>query len=882
MSSMARWSAEQWNAISPHLDHALDLEPRERDRWLSELDGSDPGLAKDLRELLAAQASVAESQFMERSPLAREPGPVAGQQIGAYTLESRLGSGGMGSVWLAQRSDGHFDAKVAIKILDHRGLGGQGAEQIRREAGLLAQQSHPNTAKLFDAGFGENGQPFLILEYVEGQRIDEYCDRRALTLPERLQLFLPVLEAVAHAHERQIVHRDLKPSNVLVTSDGVAKLLDFGVASVISKSMPVEVAISQRESPLWMTPGYAAPEQIRGEEITPSSDVYALGVMLHMLITGQHPYSAEASTQTKLIRAVLTDDAQPASESIESGISKRWVRGELDAVIAKAIEREPARRYATAAELAADIRRFLSYRPVLAREHSAAQRLFMFVRRNNVWVIPIVAGAVLIAAVVGSSIVWKLSKSRQQTATAMIAAAPAHSVAVLPFVDMSEKKDQEYFSDGLSEELIDQLTKVTDLTVPARTSSFYFKGKQATIGEIAKTLGVAQVLEGSVRKSGNTLRVTAQLIRADNGYHLWSETYDRNMDDVFKIQDEIAAAVVKALKVSLLAASSADISETRSVKSFDLYQKAIFEYTQNTGGDLTEEIIDLLHRSLKIDPKFARAWALLSRALVFQVIHLPDTIANPATVRAEAMQAAEKAAALSPNLVEAHVALGRAYELLERDLGKAEAEFNRALQLNPRNSDALMQLSSIAARTGREDMRASFAERALASDPLNPYVLGMNGRMDLALGKLNEAEALFKRLREVSPQDAYIASNLGLIFVLQGRPADALAEFEKEGWHDDLKSWYEALIYPELGRQAEAEAALLALEHGKDAVNKDGLYIAEIYAHRGDKEKAIEWLEKAYEANPAQLGNQAIESELLNNIKSEPRFEALRKKTLQQ
>jgi adenylate cyclase len=179
-------------------------------------------------------------------------------------------------------------------------------------------------------------------------------------------------------------------------------------------------------------------------------------------------------------------------------------------------------------------------------------------------------------------------------------------------------------------------------------------------------------------------------------------------------------------------------------------------------------------------------------------------------------------------------------------------------------------------------MRASFAERALASDPLNPYVLGMNGRMDLALGKLNEAEALFKRLREVSPQDAYIASNLGLIFVLQGRPADALAEFEKEGWHDDLKSWYEALIYPELGRQAEAEAALLALEHGKDAVNKDGLYIAEIYAHRGDKEKAIEWLEKAYEANPAQLGNQAIESELLNNIKSEPRFEALRKKTLQQ
>jgi TolB-like protein/serine/threonine protein kinase/Flp pilus assembly protein TadD len=878
---VARWSAEQWNAISLHLDHALDLAAGERDRWLSQLDTSDPGLAKGLRELLAAQASAAEAQFMERSPLAREAEPVAGQSLGAYTLESRLGSGGMGSVWLAQRSDGHFEAKVAIKILDHRGLGGQGAAQIRREAGLLAQQSHPNTAKLFDAGFGENGQPFLILEYVEGQRIDEYCERHGLTLPERLRLFLPVLEAVAHAHERQIVHRDLKPSNILVTRDGVAKLLDFGVASVISKSMPMEAAIAQREAPLWMTPGYAAPEQIRGEEITPASDVYALGVMLHMLITGQHPYMSESSTQTRLIRAVLTDDAQPASESIESGMTKRWVRGELDAVIAKAIEREPARRYASAAELAADIRRFLSYRPVRAREHSAAQRLFMFIRRNKAWVIPIVAGAVLVAAVVGSGIVWKLSKARQQSAIATIAP-PAHSVAVLPFVDMSENKDQAYFSDGLSEELIDQLTKVPDLTVPARTSSFYFKGKQATIGEIAKVLGVAQVLEGSVRKSGNTLRVTAQLIRADNGYHLWSETYDRNMDDVFKIQDEIAAAVVKALKVSLLAGSSADISETRSVESFDLYQKAIFEYTQNTGGDLTQDILDLLHRSLKIDPSFARAWALLSRALVFQVIHRPDSVANPGAVRAEAMQAAERAAALSPNLTEAHVALGRAYELLERDLGKAEGEFNRALQLSPRNSDALMQLSSIAARTGRADMRASFAERALAADPLNPYVLAMNGRMNLALGKLNEAEVLFKRLKEVSPQDAYIASNLGLIFLLQGKPAEALAEFEKEGWNDDLKSWYEALIFPELGRRAEADAALLALEHGKDAANKDGLYIAEIYAYRGDKEQALSWLEKAYEANPQQLGNQAIESELLNNVKTDPRFEALRKKTLPQ
>jgi eukaryotic-like serine/threonine-protein kinase len=378
---VARWSADKWRAISPHLDRALDLEPAERDRWLAELAGADPGLAREVGELLLTQQSNQAAGFLERSPLARESEPAIGQHVGSYTLVSRLGSGGTGSVWLAKRSDGHFESTVAIKILDRRGLARQGAEQVRREAGLLAQQSHANTAKLFDAGFCENGQPYLILEYVEGQRIDGYCRDRRLTLPQRLQLFLPIVEAVAHAHARQIVHCDLKPSNVLVSPDGVAKLLDFGVASLLSKSMPLEAAISRQELPLPMSPGYASPEQIRGEATTPASDVYALGMLLHVLITGQHPYISKTETATQMIRATLTDDAQPASSSIEPGPSRRWVRGELDAVIAKAIDRQPASRYPTAAQLAADLHRFLACRPVSARPHTLAQRVQMYIRR---------------------------------------------------------------------------------------------------------------------------------------------------------------------------------------------------------------------------------------------------------------------------------------------------------------------------------------------------------------------------------------------------------------------------------------------------------------------------------------------------------------------
>jgi serine/threonine protein kinase len=378
---VARWNADKWRAIVPHLDRALDMEPVERDRWLTELAGHEPSVARELGELLLVQQSNQSAAFLERSLLGRESQPTAGQKVGSYTLVSRLGNGGTGSVWLAQRSDGHFESRVAIKILDRRGLVLQGAEQVRREAGLLARQNHANTAKLFDAGFCDNGQPYLILEYVEGRPIDEYCRDRGLTLPERLHLFLPIVEAAAHAHVRGIVHCDLKPSNVLVTMDGVPKLLDFGVASLISRSMRLEASMSRPAKPMPMSPGYASPEQIRGETVTPASDVYALGMVLHVLITGRHPYISNTDSATQMIRATLADDARPASESIQPGASRRWVRGELDAVIAKAIERQPEDRYPAAMQLAADLKRFLACRPVSARQHTLVQRFAMYFRR---------------------------------------------------------------------------------------------------------------------------------------------------------------------------------------------------------------------------------------------------------------------------------------------------------------------------------------------------------------------------------------------------------------------------------------------------------------------------------------------------------------------
>ena len=368
-----------WAEVSPYLDEALELDAQRREPWLAALAATEPVLVAELRELLALHAANRASGFMERSPL-RNDESLTGQQIGPYTIERLLGRGGMGSVWLARRSDGKFEGSVAVKLLDRRGLGRDAAEQIRHEASLLARLSDPHIARLFDAGVRDNGQPYLILEYVAGERIDGYCATRELLLAARLRLFLGVLDAVAHAHAQLVVHRDLKPSNVLVTPEGVVKLLDFGVAALqpLRQAQPSPIT----EGAQALTPGYAAPEQLRGEPVSAASDVYALGVLLHVLVTGEHPYGSSDATHTQLMRATLTGEPPPASSRLPAAAERRRVRGDLDAIIARALNGEPARRYATASEFAADIRAFLGNCPVRARPATRAYVMHKFVQRH--------------------------------------------------------------------------------------------------------------------------------------------------------------------------------------------------------------------------------------------------------------------------------------------------------------------------------------------------------------------------------------------------------------------------------------------------------------------------------------------------------------------
>ena len=377
---MVKVDSNLWRQVSPYLGEALELDPSAREPWLADMEKEQPEIARELREWLKLHAAALGAGFLERSVLSSDD-PLIGKNIGAYTIERLLGRGGMGSVWLGRRSDDKFEGNAAVKLLERRGLGELAAAQIRHEANLLARLSHAHIARLFDAGVRENGQPYLVLEYIEGEPIDEYCKTHALSLTKRLLLFLDVLDAVAYAQGQLIVHGDLKPSNVLVTQDGDVKLVDFGVATLRTDpfATPLEVPQTGLKA---LTPGYAPPEQVRGEPLSAAADVYALGVLVHVLVTGQHPFDAGASTRTQLVRAALTEDPPTASTQMADAIEQRRARGDLDAVIARALDRDPAQRYSTAADFAADIRRFLGNFPVRARRATRTYLARKFAQRN--------------------------------------------------------------------------------------------------------------------------------------------------------------------------------------------------------------------------------------------------------------------------------------------------------------------------------------------------------------------------------------------------------------------------------------------------------------------------------------------------------------------
>jgi eukaryotic-like serine/threonine-protein kinase len=416
---MLTLSHDQWQALSPHLDEALGMTDAERSIWLSSLRSQDPALVDQLETLLGEHRALAEKGFLEKGSVRFDRPGLAGQTLGVYTLGSQIGQGGMGSVWLGKRNDGRFERKVAVKFLNIALMGKGGDERFRREGIILGRLAHPHIAALIDAGVSHAGQPYLVLEHVEGDHIDRYCDQHKLDVGARIRLFLDVLRAVAQAHANLIVHRDLKPSNVLVRNDGQVKLLDFGIAKLLeSEGHAGEPTRLTVEGVRAMTPDYAAPEQLKGEAVTTATDVYALGVLLYVLLTGLHPVGTGRHTPADLVKAIVDTEPTRPSESVaatrtnaEIGTANaanrattpeklsRLLRGDLDTIVAKALKKEPTERYPSVTTLADDLRRHLKNQPICACPDTLAYRAAKLARRNRTAVV--LATLAIIATVTG-------------------------------------------------------------------------------------------------------------------------------------------------------------------------------------------------------------------------------------------------------------------------------------------------------------------------------------------------------------------------------------------------------------------------------------------------------------------------------------------------
>lgn len=455
---MSKLSPEQWRALSPHLDEALEMTEDQRSTWLSSLQSVNPILAAQLELLLQEHRVLSEKGFLERMPMER-PGKaaaLAGQSFGAYVLESQIGQGGMGTVWMAQRNDGLFERRVAVKVLNVALMGKGGEERFRREGRILGRLKHPHIAELIDAGVSPDGQPYLVLEYVEGDHIDRYCDQNKLDIRARVRLFLDALQAVAEAHSNHIVHRDLKPSNLLVRVDGQAKLLDFGIAKLLEAEAQIGESPITVEGARILTPDYAAPEQLKGETVTAATDVYAAGVLLYVLLTGHHPVGAGPNTPARLIEAILNTEPPRPSATVAQSKAKqdttamnakrrattpdklmRLLSGDLDTIVGKALKKNPQERYASIEAFAEDLRRFLRHQPITARPDTLVYRTTKFIRRRRN---TLTAALLVTVALVGTAIAtWifprrsgPLPQFNQRKLTANAPDSPVLSAAISP------------------------------------------------------------------------------------------------------------------------------------------------------------------------------------------------------------------------------------------------------------------------------------------------------------------------------------------------------------------------------------------------------------------------------------------------------------------
>jgi eukaryotic-like serine/threonine-protein kinase len=778
-----------------------------------------------------------------------------GRTLGHYRIVAKLGAGGMGEVYSAR--DERLEREVALKVLPAKALSDEAArKRFRKEALALSRLNHPHIATIYD--FDSDGDvDFLAMEYVAGETLGQRISNKSLSETDVVGLGGQIADALEEAHEQGIVHRDLKPGNVMVTPKDRVKVLDFGLAKLLRPGGPIAAAdtLSETQHGISGTLPYMSPEQLREEPVDQRSDIFALGGVLYEIATGQRPFPETKTTQ--LTDAIL-HDAPIAPRMLNPRISP-----ELERIILKCLEKSPQLRFQSAKELSVDLRRLGA--PATAPGSANAIK-----RRGPVRKIALVSVVGLIA-LLGALALLNVGGWRDRF-PGSTKGPKFESLAVLPLANLSADPAQEYFADGMTEELTTELAQISGLRVISRTSTMRYKGSQKPLPEIAKELGVDAVIEGSVERSGDEVRISAQLINARNDTHLWARSYHRNLRDVLAMQSEVARAIASEISVQLTPQEQARFERSRPVNTaaYEAYLRGLYHWNFHTPDEMQKAIVEY-NRAIEIDPGYALAYVALSNTYHL----LPfNADAPPQEAFPKAKEAALKAIELDPQLGEAHSSLALVLGQYDWDWAAAEREHKRAIELSPNSPTALMYYAELLSLQGRHAEAIAAATRGRELDPVAGSVGLQLSRAYFHARQYDRAAQSFQQFLEINPHFWPLHLFLGQVYEQQGEYAKALAELHQaEGPTLQARSVI-GHVYAVSGRRPEAETILDELLLRSKSAYLPPTYVARIYAALGQKDEAIERLEKGYALRDSHMEFLAVDP-TFDVLRSDPRFSGL-------
>ena len=787
----------------------------------------------------------------------------AGTRLGSYELVAQIGSGGMGEVYKAH--DTKLGRDVAIKILPEAfAHDPERLARFQREAKMLAALNHPNIATIH--GLEQSGDVhYLVMELVPGETLAERIRKGAVPVKEALQIASQIAEALEAAHEKGVIHRDLKPANVKVTPEGRVKVLDFGLAKAFAgeggldlSNAPTLTAMGTEEGKILGTPAYMSPEQARGKAVDKRTDIWAFGCLLHELLTGRRTFRRETRSDT--IAAVLGEE--PDWQALPPSTPAK-----MRDLLRRCLQKDAQRRVRDIRDVRIEIEE-ASAAPTTAEPTAATKGIQVRWRKTLLW-----GGALLVLAAVASIAIWNRKSSSLIADRGGLR--PIESLAVLPLEELSGRPGQEYFADGMTDELITDLAQIRALRVISRTSVMAYKGAHKLLPEIARELNVDGVVEGTVLHSGSRVRITAQLIYAPTDRHLWAESYERDVRDILGLQREVAKAIVDEIRIKVTPEEQARLSSAPQVNSegYEAYLKGRY-YWETRNEDGLRKAISYFQEAIEKDPASPRGYTGLADS--YNALG-SDRFSPPMETFPKAKAAALEALQRDQTFAEAHASLAFAIWNYDYDWKTVETEYQRAMELNPGYATSYHWYAGYLLGMGRFAEAITAIKRARELDPLSPSINANIGLILYFAQQYDQAIEALQKVLQMDPNNEAPYNYLGLVYLQKRNYREAIAGFEKSkqllsgGGGSDL---YLAQAYALAG---EREQALIILNRSLVASKKNyesALLLAKVYAALGEKEKAFAWLQKAYEERSSLLPLVGVDP-ALDGLRSDSRFQAL-------